>query len=203
MERGYSPIGYASFTSGRAQSEEAALQQAKDVGADLVLIFDPKYAGSTITNVPLVLPTATTALTRATATAVGAGGAVTAHGTSTTTTYGTSTSIIPIAVNLSSYGAIYFIKQHFRLGLAVRDLNNDERRALQTNKGVVVEVVVDGTPAFDADLLVGDIITAVDGQAIGTSASFNALFEERKGKTVSIRFIRDSQTLEKSVTIGV
>jgi hypothetical protein len=166
MKRGYSAIGYASFTSGRVESEDAALRQAKEVGADLVLIFDPKYAGSTTTNVPITIPTTSTAYTTGTATAFGPGGTVTAHGNATTTTYGTNTSIIPITVNRSSYGAIFFIKQNYRLGLVVRDLNDDERRALQTNKGVVVRVVVDGTPAFDADLLVGDIITSVDGQVV-------------------------------------
>jgi S1-C subfamily serine protease len=81
-------------------------------------------------------------------------------------------------------------------------LNNDERRALQTNKGVVVRVVVDGTPAFDADLLVGDIITSVDGEVVSTSAAFNALFAGRKGKTVTIKFIRGTQAMEKPVTVG-
>jgi hypothetical protein len=202
MRRGYSAIGYASFTSGRTESEDAALRQAKEVGADLVLIFDPKYAGSTTTNVPITLPTTSTAYTTGTATAYGAGGTVTAHGNATTTTYGSTTSIIPITVNRSSYGAVFFIKQHYRLGLIVRDLNNDERRALQTNKGVVVRVVVDGTPAFDADLLVGDIITSVDGEAVSTGATFNALFAGRKGKTVTIKFIRGTQAMEKSVTVG-
>lgn len=201
MKRGYGAIGYASFTSGRSESEDAAIRQAKEVGADLVLIFDPKYAGSTTTNVPITLPTTSTAYTTGTATAFGAGGTVTAHGSSTTTVYGTNTSIIPITVNRSSYGAIFFVKKRQHLGVVVRDLNDDERRSLQTNKGVVIRVVVDNTPAFDADLLVGDVITSVDDQPVSTESTFSAMFSERKGKTVSIKFIRGTQAMEKSVRI--
>ena len=201
IKRSYNAIGYASFTTGRAESEDAAVAQAKTVGADLVLIFDPKYAGSTTTNVLIKLPTTSTSYTSGTATAFGAGGAVTAHGNATTTTYGTSTDIIPFTVNRSNYGAIFFVKRNYRLGLVVRDLNDDERRSLQANKGVVVRLVVDNTPAFDADLLVGDIITSVDGEVVSTTEAFNKLFGDRKGKTVSIKFIRGAQAMEKSVAV--
>ncbi len=203
LKRGYNPIGHVGFTSGRPESDAAALQQARDVGADLVLIFDPRFAGSTTTNIPITVPTTNTAYTTSSATAYGAGGTVRAYGNSTTTTYGSTTNVIPITVNRSSYGAIFFVKTKSHLGLVVRDLDDSERRALQTNKGVVVRVVVDGTPAFDADLLVGDIITAIDGQVVGTSTTFTTLASERKGKTVSIKFIRGTQTMEKSVSIGV
>lgn len=202
IRRGYNPIGYSSFTSGRAESELNAIQQAKEVGADLVLIFDPKYVGSTTTSIPITVPTTSTAYTNSSATAFGAGGTVTAFGNATTTTYGTTTNYIPLTINRSSYGAIFFIKRHYSLGLATRDLNDNERRMLQTNKGVVIRVVVDGTPAFDADLLVGDIITSVDGLVVSNVTAFDSLMGERKGKTVSIRFIRGTQAMEKTVKIG-
>jgi hypothetical protein len=200
-KHGYAVIGQSSFTSGRNESEEAALRQAKDVGADLVLVLDPKYVGSTSSNIPVVLPTTSTTYTTGTATAYSGGKAVTAYGNATATTYGTNTTYIPVTVNHVNYGAVYFVKQRTRLGVNLRDLTNDERRELQTNKGVVIRLIVDGSPAFDADLLVGDVITTIDDQPVTTVSNFKALTAKAGGKTVSVKLIRDSRLIEKSVTL--
>jgi len=73
------------------------------------------------------------------------------------------------------------VKQRFILGLFVRDLNDAERQELQTNKGAAVRVVVDGSPAFDADLLVGDMLIAIDGISLSNVQAFNGLIGERRG----------------------
>jgi S1-C subfamily serine protease len=126
---------------------------------------------------------------------------VTAYGSGTTTTYGTSTTYVPVTVHRSDYGALYFVKIRFGLGIVFRDLNNDERQELQTNKGVVVRVVVDGTPAFDADILVGDVITAVDGTGVAGVQTFRELLAERQGKLVSLSIVRRGQRIEKTVPL--
>lgn len=203
LKRGYVPIGHSAFSSGRSVSENDAIQQAKTVGADLVLIFDPKFVSSTTTNIPITIPTATTSYTSGTATVYGAKGATTALANATTTTYGSTTNYVPITVNRSNYGAIYFIKQRFTLGVFTRDLTDSERQALQSNKGVVISTVVDGSPAFEADLLVGDIITLIDGQPVSTVANFGTVSRKlEKGKTVSVSFVRAGQTMEKHITLG-
>jgi len=204
LKRGYVPIGHSAFSSGRSVSENNAIEQAKAVGADLVLVFDPKFVSSTTTNIPITTPTATTSYTTGTATVYGARGATTAIGNATTTTYGSTTNYVPITVNRSDYGAIYFVKQRFILGVFTRDLSDDERLALQSNKGVVISTVVDGSPAFEADLLVGDIITSIDGQPVSTVASFNTVSRGlEKSKTVPVTFVRTGRTLEKQVKLGI
>ena len=40
--------------------------------------------------------------------------------------------------------------------------------------------VVDGTPAYDADILVGDVITAVDGVSVSSSRALGDLLRERR-----------------------
>lgn len=45
-KRGYAVIGNSMFNSGRPVSEDSAVRQAQDVGADLVLILNPKYTGT-------------------------------------------------------------------------------------------------------------------------------------------------------------
>jgi len=200
--RGYVMIGHAMFNSGRPESEDSAVRQAQEVGADLVLILNPKYTGSVTSTIPITTPTSTTSYSTGSATAYGPGGAVTAYGTGTTTTYGSTTNYVPFTVHRSDYGAVFFVKQRFGLGLFTRDLTDAERREFQSNKGAAVRSVVDGTPAFDADILVGDVITTVDGVVVSNAKTFNELLRERAGKRVSILIVRRGQYIEKSVQLS-
>jgi len=113
MQQGYAVIGYSSFNSGHNEPDSEAVAQAKKIGADLVVIVDPNYTGSVTSQIPLTLPTTTTSQTNGSATAYGSGGSVTAYGNSTTTTYGSRTTYIPMTVNRYDYGAVYFVKWKF------------------------------------------------------------------------------------------
>lgn len=201
-KRGFVMIGHSLFNSGRPESEESAIDQGREVRADLVLILNPRYTGSVTASVPITTPTTTTSYSTGSATAYGARGPVTAYGSGTTTTYGSTTSYVPVTVHRMDFGAIYFAKQRFGLGVFVRDLNNSERQELQTNRGVAVRVVVDDTPAFNADILVGDVITAIDGVAVASTRGFNEVARNYAGKVVSLSIIRRGQRIEKSVQIN-
>jgi hypothetical protein len=201
-KRGYVMIGHSMFNSGRSESEASAIRQGQGVGADLVLILNPRYTGAVTSNMPITTPTTTTSYSTGTATAYGPGGTVTAYGSGTTTTYGSTTSYIPITIHRSDYGAVYFVKRRFSLGVLMRDLSDAERQDLQTNKGMAVRLVVDGTPAFNADILAGDVITAIDGVAISGAQPFNELLRERRGNLVSLSLIRRGQRIEKSVQLN-
>lgn len=199
--QGYKVIGYSSFTSGYRQDDDNAVDQAKKVGADFVLILGSEYAGSVTASVPLTTPTATTSFTNGMATAYGTGGSAVAFGNSTTTTYGTSTSYVPMTVNRYQYGALYLVKWRCNLGVNYRDLSDQERQELQTNRGVYVMTIVDGTPAYASDILPGDVITAIDGSGIGGPANFSELVSTRVGRTVELAIIRQGKTISKTVSL--
>lgn len=201
-KRGYVIIGSSSFNSGQTQFEDAAVQQGVKVGADLVLILNPRYTGSNTTAMPLTLPSTTTSYSSGSATAYGRGGSVTAYGSGTTTTYGTTTTMIPITVNRSDYGAAYFVKRKWSFGALWRDLNDSERQELQSNKGVYVRVVVDNSPAYQADVLPGDIILAVDGHQVMNQQSIADLMHTRSGQSITLSLYRRGTRLEKSVRLA-
>jgi len=202
-KRAYILIGSATFNSGKVESEQSAVNQGKDVGADLVLIFDPKYTGSVTANMPITTPTATTSYSNNTATIYGPGsGTAKVYGQGVTTTYGSTTEYLPVTINRSDYGAAYFVKLKFNLGLIYRDLNESERKTLQSNKGVAVIIVVNDTPAFEADILTGDIITKVDDNVISNQKSFSELLNEQKGKKIKLSIIRNGQRIEKEVHLN-
>ncbi len=200
VRHGYMLIGYSSFNSGRREDADDAIEQAEKVGADLVVVVDPHYTGSQTTSVPLTLPTTQTSYTNGTATAFGPGGVAIAYGNATTTTYGTQTEYIPMTVHRFDYGALYFVKAKPRpLGIHVRELNDSERAALQSNKGLVVQIVMDDSPAWRADILKGDIIEALDGEPVSTMAAFGDQTQARRGRDVTVTVIRNGQTITKHV----
>lgn len=199
---GYALIGYSSFNSGHRESDGSALSQGKKVGADLVVVIDPKYTGSITTSVPITTPTATTSYTTGTATAFGPAGSATAYGNSTTTTYGSETTYLPMTVHRYDYSALYFIKRHFILGANYRELNDEERRNLQSNKGVYVLAIVNGSAAYKGDVLVGDTIVAIDGQPVYGGQACTDLLEQKRGRTVELTIVRDGQTISKPVALA-
>jgi hypothetical protein len=201
-KRGYLVIGESSFNSGERVSEDEAIKQGQAVGADLVLVFIPQYTGSVTSSVPITTPTTNTSYTTANATAYGPGGAVSAYGNATTTTYGSSTTYIPMTVNRSDYGAIYFVKGRFRIGAFVRNLNDLERQLLETNQGVVVTAIVDDSPAYKADLLTGDTIIAMDGEKVSNQEAFSRMGSLKKGQAVKMSLVRQGRAIEKIIQVG-
>lgn len=203
VKRGYFVIGQSMFNSGRQEDEYSAVRQAQQVGADLVLVLNPHYTGSVTSSIPITTPTTSTSYSSGTATAYGPMGPVTAYGSGTTTTYGSTTNYIPITVHRSDYGAVYFVKRRPpKLGVVPRDLTDAERQELQSNKGAVVRIVMDASPAFDADILPGDVITALDGVSVASGKALLALLPERGGKLVSLSVVRHGQHIEKSVQLN-
>ncbi len=202
VKRGYVLIGSSQFNSGMAEPDEAAIEQGRKIGADLVLILDPRYTGSTTSAVPLTLPTTTTAHSTGTATAYGPRGVVNAYGSGTTTIYGTSTTMIPITVHRSDYAAGYFVKRKWGFGAVWRELSDQERQELQSNKGIAVRLVVNDSPAFHADILPGDIILAVDGEPVLGRESISGLVSGRAGQRVMVSLLRRGSRIEKAVQLA-
>lgn len=201
-KRGYVMIGHSAFNSGMSVPEDSAISLGQEVGADLVLILNPSYSNSVTSAIPITTPTTTTSHTSGSATAYGPGGTITAYGSGTTTTHGSTTNYVPYTAHRFDYGAVFFVKQRFILGAFTRVLNDAERQELQSNKGAVVRLIVDGTPAFDADILVGDVITAIDGQIVSSPKALGDLLGARAGKLIALSIVRRGQHIKKSVQLN-
>lgn len=199
--RGYAVIGYSSFSSGHNESEKNAIAQGVKVGADLVVIVNPSYAGSVTSQIPITTPTTSTSYSNGSATAYGSGGSVTAYGNSTTTTYGSKTNYIPMTTNRYNYGAVYFVKRSYALGVNLRDLTNEERATLQSNSGVYVTAVVNDTPAFRGDILAGDIIVKIDGQVVYGQKAVSDALAHKRGQNLTLTIFRNGRFIEKTISL--
>jgi PDZ domain-containing protein len=199
--RGFVLIGSSSFTSGRPESDQDAINLGAQIGADLVVILSPEYKETVSASIPITLPTATTSQTNASATAYGSGGPVMAYGNSTTTTYGSNTTYVPMTVQRSAYGAGYFVRKRYRFGAIFRDLNDSERQQFQTNRGAYVATVVDNTPAYNGDILPGDVVVGLNGQTPNGAIGLTEMINANHGQTVDVTVIRAGNTISKRIGI--
>ena len=94
---------------------------------------------------------------------------------------------------------------HPYIGVTVTSVNAYAARQndLSVNEGAYVNSVNEGSPAADAGLKEGDIVTAVDDTQI-TSADglIIAAREHEIGDTVKLTVVRDGKTMEVDVTLG-
>ena len=94
---------------------------------------------------------------------------------------------------------------HAYIGLSMQTVNaqNAERNKLSVNQGAYVAAVTEGSPADQAGIEKGDIITAVNGEPI-TSADGMILNVRSHaiGETVQVTFMRGSEEKTVGVTLG-
>lgn len=87
-----------------------------------------------------------------------------------------------------------------RLGVSIRDVNDDEATAGKTS-GVVIEDVNDGSPAEKGGLKTGDIVTNFDGERVRSARQFSRLVEETpSGRSVKAQVSRNGANVDLTLT---
>lgn len=202
MQKGYMPVGDSFFNAGADTVTEAQLrEQASKIGAHAVLVSS-KFTHAVTDAIPLTLPNITTSYSSGIATAYGSGGSVTAYGSGTTTTYGTQTTYIPYTVNRSDFNAIYFVKVKPRIGFIAEPLNDEAKRMLQSNSGVRIAIVVEGSPAFEANVLPGDVLVSFGGETVRSIEHYQELLKALSGEAVEVVLNRDGRSLKLTLQVG-
>lgn len=170
-EDGYWPIGYASFhAAAGGGSEDDAITQARDVGAEIVLL-QSEYLTTEVDLRPVTVPHYHTFRSQGE--------------TVTTTSY--STEWVPYSVDRHTYEGLFFapIRRAMRpSGILPMDLPRDVAREIEQYQGAWVYAVMKDTPARRANIMAGDVILEVNGEPIAGPTEFNnaiarALGEER------------------------
>jgi len=209
----YMPIGHSSFNGGYEDTSNAAAQ-AKRIGATIVLV-NSKYTSTQTTTSTLFLPDNRTTYHSGTGTASTSynsaysgylGNSTTnAYYSGTSTTYGTKA--VPITSHQQRYDqtAVYFVKftKKLKYGVAFKELTPDERRSLERNTGVIIDVVMEDTPAFYANVLAGDVLIKIDGILVkngqhaaelmsrvapGAKSSLLTVLRNNEEKTINVVF---------------
>lgn len=201
IRKGYWPVGEASFNAESSKGSEQRLrEQAEKVGAQAVLL-STRYSHTVTSAVPLTLPNTTTSYTTGNATAYGRNGPVSAYGSSQTTTYGTQTVMVPVSQARSDFGAVFFMKGRTRIGIVPAEISDATRRKLGSNSGVMVDIVIDGSPAFRSDVLPGDLVIGVAGEPVYGIDGYVKLLEKYEGKTVAFGLMREGTAVTKDIPV--
>lgn len=88
-----------------------------------------------------------------------------------------------------------------KLGIAFEDLSTAQRMALRRNTGAYVRVVYLNTPAFAANLIMGDIIIRVNGTDIVSSADLQRVLDTIvRGQSVQVTVLRDGREINLMMT---
>jgi Do/DeqQ family serine protease len=92
-----------------------------------------------------------------------------------------------------------------RLGVVIQDLTPDLAEALGIDAidGVLIAQVMPGSPAEDAGLQAGDVVTHVNDRPVRTSAELrNTIGLMRVGQTATVRFLRNGEPMSAEAIIA-
>jgi serine protease Do len=108
---------------------------------------------------------------------------------------------MPIIQQLIQTG--YVVRPWLGIGAGTVDQTVAMSYGLAVDKGVLVASVVEGSPASQAGLMAGDVITALDGQEIDNLADFvKTLNSDEIGQTVEITYFRGSTQNTTQATLA-
>lgn len=90
-----------------------------------------------------------------------------------------------------------------RLGISMTPLTDQLGTYFGVEEGVLVSAVEAGSPAADAGLRAGDIVTAIDGQPVRSPGDvFTAALNAAPGATLDVRLVRDRTEMNVKITIA-
>jgi hypothetical protein len=201
MEEGWLLLGRSKFRD--AQIDAAgAIAVAKEVGASVVLVR--KEYATTVTGTMESaewIPPRTIARREQEVVVSGPdSGKVIERDVTTTIDGEYRTTYVPTNTDYYDYAATYWAKSKPPIfGVIVRSLSDSEKVATQSNRGVVVRAVINDSPAFNADILRGDIITSFGGQQISGPDQFFQAVLAGAGKEIVVRILRAGE--QKTFTV--
>jgi hypothetical protein len=187
--KGFAVLGVSSFNSPNASTKDA-LRFAEKIHAAYVGMAT-RLTSSQTANIPMTTPTTSTSYTNGNVSATGSGGYTNGSYSGTTTTFGSQTTYLPIAINRFDKGAIYFgplAKQG--AGLLFRAPTPDEVARYESRHLLIVQAVRDGSPADMANVLEGDVVVTINGEG----ATINTLHAAAaSAKPVALHIVRNGQ----------
>jgi serine protease Do len=87
------------------------------------------------------------------------------------------------------------------LGVTVSPLSDQLAGYFGVKQGVLVSAVTTGSPAAGAGVRAGDVITAINGQSVSSSADITRALRQGSGESVEISVTRDKKSLSLKGTL--
>lgn len=183
----YIVVGYSSF-NGSYEDPENALDQAKRIGATIVLVSS-EYTNTETTHSSIAVPD-----NRTTYHSGSVQGDLSMNYNGQSKSYGTQ--YVPVTSNTRRFDqtAVFLMKstKKFRYGFEYMDLTVDLRQKYERNTGVLISLVLEKSPAFYANLLAGDIIISLNDKDVRNTSDLQNFLKAvpLNQKNVKVEVIR-------------
>lgn len=196
IEDGYALIGFSSF-NGKTANTEDAKYFAREIMATNVIVYS-KYTNTVSGSIPWTVQNPSQIVTTQHQGSIygSSGGSASYYGSSTTTAPGGSTTYnIPYSTDRYDQMAFFWTinKRRPICGVFVRDLRTEERQYIQRNRGAYVIAVIKYSPAYNADILKGDIIISIDNVEFSNYKELLQLTSSKAGEEVLVEIYRGGQ----------
>ena len=198
-EDGWVTLGQSSWIGADVGSLSQAKEQAKRIGASVV-IWSYQYMGSSSSAMPITTPTTST--TYGSGNVYGGYGAASWSGSATT--YGTQTTYVPITIHRFEVAASFFCRPVHppALGLYVRRMTPEEQQRAGTIQGSIVDLVVRNSPAAAAGILPGDVMVKVGSQSVSDEVSYHSAIIANQGKSVDVEWIHRGERIHRTIQLN-
>ena len=87
------------------------------------------------------------------------------------------------------------------LGVTVSPLTDQLATYFGVKEGVLVSAVTNNSPAANAGVRAGDVITAINGQPVSSSADLSRALRENRTESVDISVTREKKSLSLKATL--
>lgn len=87
------------------------------------------------------------------------------------------------------------------LGVTVSSLTDQLATYFSVKEGVLVSTVTNNSPAANAGVLAGDVITAINGQPVSSSADVSRALRDNRTESVDISVTREKKSLSLKATL--
>lgn len=116
---------------------------------------------------------------------------------------GAAPSMLVLGIASSSETAPHEGSSQPFLGIVASPLSDDMKEIAGTDEGVLINELIDGSPAFEAGLLPGDVIVQVDSESVAAPERFVEIIRSREpGDEVLLTYYRMGRKRRTSVTLG-
>ncbi|MDP6987668.1 MAG: PDZ domain-containing protein, partial [Phycisphaerales bacterium] len=111
---------------------------------------------------------------------------------------------MPYSVDRYSHQVMYWAPYQGTpaTGVSPRDLSSDETTRFGRNTGAVVYIVANGTPAFYANILAGDLIIQINETPITSAKDYTDYVLSNRGKEVVVLLVRNGEAKEVKLRIS-
>lgn len=204
QQQGFLPIGRSEFYANRYQDKSDIKKQAEVIGAQLVLVLREDLGSSTY-SMPVTTPTMEYSTSNSnynvynnTNTNIGR-----IQGQSNTISHGSKTNYIPVTVNHGKYTAFFLAKFKTSTGIIPRELSDTDRQLLGQNSGIIVDTIVNASPAYYQNIIENDVVLKINGKSIfGVNGFIGLINDNLSNGKLRLDILRQGKILKKEIILS-